>query len=321
MPHLKDLKLINLIDDLIKSNPLMRNYSEEITEAILAHRFSPSLVIGLQRFQDMGLFSGELAKLNFLKVIRLHRPEELSEAMGVFVKTFGDSDINHPENARCIQAYFNQILRHDDSWFTTKTNTYSGGRFFSDNRIAHWIDIGITFKCLYFKTDLFKGPEARSNFNKLLTFDISHIATMLTNLQKYTDLLIGDYAQSNFDLLVRHKDVVSLLDALLLLVFWMPTGTMQGLLKGPLAQANFEAILHKTYLADALPRIYKMFNAQIGATAAQRLFDAEMLVDRPPTLHSHFIYKGKFFSDGLVNGSRRVVAEQKEESKEFSLLI
>ena len=319
MPYLRDLKLINLINNLLKSNKLMQEYSEEITEAIINHRFSMSLVIALKRFQDIGLFSGDLAKLNFIKAIRLQRPEEISEAMGFFVKTF--TDIKETEHAKCIQAYFNQIIRHDHSWFTTKTIYSSDDRLLRDHKIADWLDIGKAFKCLYFKTDLLKGPYSRSNFSKLLTFEISEIGSIIYNLQKFTDLLIGPDAQSNFDLLVNHHDVVSLLDALLLLVFWTPSGSKEGLLKGPFAQANFEAILHKDHLAEALPRIYTMFNAHIDAVEAQRLFDEEMRLSTAPDVHPHFVYKGRFFSDGPGSRVTTNLSERTEDAQRKPIFV
>jgi len=277
VPKAGNSKLSRLIKILIQSNPLMDMHTEAIEIGIRHHRNPLSMVGALILFQDLGLFSGEFARDNFKKAIRFIRPEEMAEATRIFMSTI--SHYYEDEKNIVLQAYFNHILRHDNTWFTSNTEDCSyhpAGFFLCHDKISDWLNIAITFNVLYYETDLLAGPYERLNFDALLTPDIRYIAAAISHLQRNTELLISPFAQSNFDLLVNHRDPESLYDALPLLLWWMPIGGGGGLLEGDLAQANFEALLLKPDLDVALRRLYKVFNAELDLKQAQREFDKIM---------------------------------------------
>jgi len=255
----------------------MSMYTEAIKIGIRKHRNPLSMVGALILFQDLGLFSGEFARDNFKKAIRFRFPEEMAEATRIFVSTISHYDEN--EKSLVLQDYFNHIIRHDNTWFTSNSadcSYHPAGFFICHDKISDWLNIAMAFNVLYYDTDLLTGPYERLNFDALLTPDIRYMAPTLYHLQRNTDLLTGPFAQSNFDLLVNHLDPEALYDAFLLLLWWMPIGGGGGLLDGDLAQANFEALLLKPNLAVVLRRLYKVFNADLDSKEAQHEFDKLM---------------------------------------------
>jgi len=263
MPDLLGIELGQLIRDLIQSNPLMDNHAKAIRIGIKAHHTPKLLVKSLKTFQELGLFSGESARDNFKKALRFINPKEMAEAMRIFISNPSYIDV---EIDQAKQEYFNFIKRYDDSWFTTVTDD-STGLSLIHNKTVEWTNIAIAFKCLYYKTNLLTGSLGSSNFNALMTLNINYIASILTDLAKYTKLLEGSFAQLNFNLLVDHRDLRTLVDVILLF-----TGDYSGLLNGELAQANFEIILSKPNLSAVLTQLYN----ELGATEDQRLFNEIM---------------------------------------------
>jgi len=268
MPKIEEIELRQLIKELTQSNPLMDNHVKAIRIGIKKHHTPKLLVKSLKTFQDLGLFSGESARDNFKKALSFIFPKEMAEAMRIFVSnpSYIDEERDHAK-----QAYFNYIKIYDNTWFTTVTDDYTGLSL-SQNKTVEWTNIAIAFKCLYYKTDLLTGALAASNFNALMTLNINYISVILNDLAKYTKLLEGSFAQVNFNLLVDHKDLRTLVDVLLLF-----TGDYSGLLNGELAQTNFEIILSKTNLAEILTNLYD----ELGATEDQSQFDDLMEIKEP----------------------------------------
>lgn len=270
----KDLS--ELIRDLIASVSFMEAKPKVIIADISKHPYPILLVQALRYFKQIGLFYGYLAESNYKRAISLICPTEIAEAMAVFAQTY----LPHEFDAQCAEAYFNHIVRHDNTWFTT-TCTPADDSFITvsltyDVR-RDWLDIAKAFKCLYNETYLFKGDNARSNVDKLFGFHMSGTTMVLSALQTHTVLLKGPEAQLNFDLLMTHRDRESVIDALLLFVFWTPADSKTSLLGGEMAQANFESLLKKDYLATALPRLLKLTNMGLTALEAQVKFNELML--------------------------------------------
>ncbi len=313
VPKAGKSKLSRLIKILIQSNPLMSMHTEAIEIGIRQHRTPLAMVNALILFQDLNLFSGELARDNFKKAIRFKCPEEMAEATRIFMSTI--SHFDEDEKDLVLQDYFNHIIRHDNTWFTSNTadcSFHPAGFFICHDKISDWLNIAMAFNVLYYETDLLEGPYERLNFDALLTPDIRYIATALSHLQRNTELLTGPFAQSNFDLLVNHRDPESLYDVLPLLLWWMPIGGGGGLLDGDLAQANFEALLLKPDLDVVLRRLYRVFNAELDSKQAQSEFDNLMRQTAAPRRYAHtsgVLVVGLFGGKGAVPKSSLEMAK------------
>lgn len=275
MPQTISKDLSELTRDLIDSISFMETKPTAILADISKHPYPIALVQALRYFKHIGLFYGYLAESNYKRAISLICPREIAEAMTVFVQTY----LPHELDAQCAQAYFNHIVRHDNTWFTT-TCTPADDSFIAKSLTydvrRDWLDIAKAFKCLYSETYLFKGDNARSNADKLFGFHMFGTTMLLSVLQTHTVLLKGPEAQLNFDLLMTHRDRESVIEALLLFIFWTPVDSKTSLLGGDMAQANFESLLKKDNLATALPRLSRLTNMGLTAIEAQLKFDELM---------------------------------------------
>ena len=160
------------------------------------------------------------------------------------------------------------------------------GYTLSYDKCADWLNAAKAFKCLYYNTDLLDGALARSNMDALLTPHIGHFALALMYLEENSHLLIGPYAQANFNLLVRHEEPEFLAEALSFVLQWIPVNAGEGLFDGKSGQANFEALLSIKELHKALPQLNEIFDFdnELDTTQAQRKFNVLVSLTEPVRL-------------------------------------